>query len=361
MSHLVPKFHCFACPDCRRQRPGVQCRGLNQMTPGGVGRARPATIDDQDAVSRGADTTHATQNGIVPKIRRFRAGGKPVDRFRPIIVLYGAVEPPHNPAADEYSGFPRLVDQGAGRRQAVDEGRWLCLGSRRAAKVHVASLRVPIPMGVDTPVKPAERLRGSQSRWSMEGPRMDYFVIRGGTRLEGVVEISGAKNAALPIMAACLMADGPTVLARRPTPHRHRLSRHPAPRTRLSRRSGRAFADRDLLHPPKRSIAQRHADDRSRSTKAPCEAPDDLVQKMRASISVLGPLLARRGRAVVPVPGGCKFGTRPIDLHLKGLEKLGARFETEDGCVVGTVPGGRLKGTTMFISAARKGRPSSAR
>jgi UDP-N-acetylglucosamine 1-carboxyvinyltransferase len=180
---------------------------------------------------------------------------------------------------------------------------------------------------------------------------MDYFVIRGGTRLEGTVEISGAKNAALPIMAACLMADGPTIL-------------HGVPR----------LTDTDCLGTLLRELGCRV--DRAEpspivsasSARGPslngaltievidedcCEAPDDLVQKMRASISVLGPLLARRGRAVVPVPGGCKFGTRPIDLHLKGLERLGAQFETQDGCVVGTVPGGRLRGATMYLGGTQ--------
>ena len=58
---------------------------------------------------------------------------------------------------------------------------------------------------------------------------------------------------------------------------------------------------------------------------------------------------AKRGRAVVPMPGGCKFGTRPIDLHLRGLERLGAQFDLQDGCVIGTVPAGRLRGTTMYL------------
>lgn len=176
---------------------------------------------------------------------------------------------------------------------------------------------------------------------------MDYFVIRGGTALQGTVEISGAKNAALPIMAACLMADGPTVLHGVP-----RLTDTECMGTLLSELG--CFVHRDEPSPVVLASSQRgptlngaltiRVDDDSC-----CEAPDDLVQKMRASISVLGPLLARRGRAVVPVPGGCKFGTRPIDLHLKGLEKLGAKFETQDGCVVGTVPSGRLKGAVVYL------------
>jgi UDP-N-acetylglucosamine 1-carboxyvinyltransferase len=180
---------------------------------------------------------------------------------------------------------------------------------------------------------------------------MDYYVIRGGTRLDGTIDISGAKNAALPILAACVMADGPTVL-------------HAVPRLtdidcmanllrevgcRVDRSPAIAVALANGSAAPSREGALRvEVIDDERS-----EAPLDLVNSMRASISILGPLLARRGRAVVPLPGGCKLGTRPIDLHLKGLEKLGARFELEDGCVIGTVPGGRLRGTTMYLGGSQ--------
>ena len=183
---------------------------------------------------------------------------------------------------------------------------------------------------------------------------MDYYVIRGGTRLEGTIEISGAKNAALPIMAACVMADGPTVL--HAVPHLTDIdcmanllreigcSVERAPAVPLALVGHGKKAGQAAAAPSREGALIIRVDDDAR-----CEAPADLVNAMRASISVLGPLLARRGRAVVPMPGGCKFGMRPIDLHLKGLEKLGAHFEMEDGCVVGTVPGGRLRGTTMYL------------
>jgi UDP-N-acetylglucosamine 1-carboxyvinyltransferase len=179
---------------------------------------------------------------------------------------------------------------------------------------------------------------------------MDYFVIRGGTRLEGTVDISGSKNAALPIMAACLMADGPSVLHAVPrltdTECMSTLLREVGCRVERADPTPLTLAGHGVMPSLNGPLSIEVIDE------APCEAPLDLVQSMRASICVLGPLLAKRGRAVVPVPGGCKFGTRPIDLHITGLEKLGARFEMLDGCVVGTVPGGRLRGTTMYLGGS---------
>ena len=181
---------------------------------------------------------------------------------------------------------------------------------------------------------------------------MDYFVIRGGQRLEGDVEISGAKNAALPIMAACVMGDAPIVLRGVP-----RLTDTDCMATLLRELGCRVHRGDDL---PANAFGRRApvADPDAlfidpSDHDAASEAPGDLVASMRASISVLGPLLARRGRAVVPMPGGCKFGTRPIDLHLRGLERLGASFELHDGCVIGTVPGGRLRGTTMYLGGTQ--------
>ena len=79
----------------------------------------------------------------------------------------------------------------------------------------------------------------------------------------------------------------------------------------------------------------------------------DIVKTMRASICVLGPLLARRGRAVVALPGGCSIGDRPVDLHTRGLEKLGATFRIENGDIIGEVPGGKLKGCRMYLGGAQ--------
>src|SRR5204862_4992264 len=84
-----------------------------------------------------------------------------------------------------------------------------------------------------------------------------------------------------------------------------------------------------------------------------CEARYDIVKTMRASICGLGPLLAKRGKAVVAVPGGCAIGDRPVDLHVRGMQKLGAEFRTDGGNIVGEVPGGRLKGCRMYLGGAQ--------
>ena len=178
---------------------------------------------------------------------------------------------------------------------------------------------------------------------------MDYFVIRGGQRLDGTVEVSGAKNAALPIMAACVMADGPVVLRGVPrltdTDCMATLLRELGCTVTRGNEQANPF-NTSVVDPDALTIEPDHDLDRD-------EAAADLVLAMRATISVLGPLLARRGHAVVPMPGGCKFGTRPIDLHLRGLERLVAKFDLEDGCVIGTVPAGRLRGTTMYLGGTQ--------
>src|SRR5437764_12278980 len=84
-----------------------------------------------------------------------------------------------------------------------------------------------------------------------------------------------------------------------------------------------------------------------------CEARYDIVKTMRASICVLGPLLAKRGRAVVSIPGGCAIGDRPVDLHVRGVQKLGAQFRTENGNSGGKGPGGRPKGCRMYHGGAQ--------
>lgn len=176
---------------------------------------------------------------------------------------------------------------------------------------------------------------------------MDSFIIRGGTRLKGKIEISGSKNSALPIMAACLMAEGKSTLHGVP-----RLSdidsmskligelgchvyRHDSP--------GRSEDDLPPLDGP--------LDIEVRDERL-CEARYDIVKTMRASICVLGPLLAKRGKAVVSIPGGCAIGDRPVDLHVRGLQKLGAQFRTENGNIVGEIPG-RLKGCRMYLGGAQ--------
>jgi UDP-N-acetylglucosamine 1-carboxyvinyltransferase len=152
---------------------------------------------------------------------------------------------------------------------------------------------------------------------------MDNFIIQGGIPLTGTVEASGAKNAALPLLAASILAEGPVVYHH--IPHLRDVS---TMLTLLARQGadvemddkGRVFVD-------------------TASTNQPI-APYDLVKTMRASALVLGPLLARFGKATVSLPGGCAIGARPIDMHLRGLEAMGARIEVDHGDIKATAPHG---------------------
>ncbi|MGB5697539.1 MAG: UDP-N-acetylglucosamine 1-carboxyvinyltransferase [Polyangiales bacterium] len=160
---------------------------------------------------------------------------------------------------------------------------------------------------------------------------MDSIRIIGGERLVGSVPISGAKNAALPILAASLLADGEHVFRNVPD------LRDVHTMTRLLERLG---------------ARARYADGRVQVTLSQAIepiAPYDLVKEMRASVLVLGPLVARCGRAVVSLPGGCAIGARPIDQHLKGLAAMGASVELHHGYVEVTVPGGRLRGSDIAL------------
>jgi UDP-N-acetylglucosamine 1-carboxyvinyltransferase len=163
---------------------------------------------------------------------------------------------------------------------------------------------------------------------------MDRIIIRGGVPLEGAVEISGAKNAALPIMAAALLSEEPLELENVPDladvgSMQRLLQVLGASATHRAGAPGRV-----TLHAPE--ILSR-------------TAPYDLVRKMRASVLVLGPLLARTGEAKVSLPGGCAIGNRPIDLHLSGLERLGAEILLEGGYVHATAPQG-LKGAEIRLA-----------
>jgi len=159
---------------------------------------------------------------------------------------------------------------------------------------------------------------------------MDSIEIIGGAKLEGEVIISGAKNAALPIMAAALLARGVTVI--------HRVPRLQDIETmlRIFNHLGvrGEFVDEDTLEIDATTISA-------------CSAPYDLVRKMRASVLVLGPLLSRMGQARVSIPGGCVIGPRPIDLHLKGLQGLSARVNIEHGYVNAT--GSPLIGAEIYL------------
>ena len=159
---------------------------------------------------------------------------------------------------------------------------------------------------------------------------MDKFVIQGGSELNGEIPISGAKNAALPAMAAALLTDREVVLDRVPKVRDIRTM------ARLLESIGATVQNQDGGY----SI-------RAESVASP-EAPYDLVKTMRASSLVLGPLLARTGRARVSLPGGCSIGARPINLHLAGLRQLGATVEQRHGYVEARAPRGLKGGRIRF-------------
>lgn len=160
---------------------------------------------------------------------------------------------------------------------------------------------------------------------------MDNFRIVGGQPLRGTLRISGAKNAALPILCASLLADGQSTFRNVPD----LTDIHTT--ARLLRHLG---LDAEV-DPPVVTIT-------GRPVVEP-DAPYDLVRKMRASVLVLGPLVARYGRARVSLPGGCAIGARPIDQHLKGLEAMGATIRLEHGYVNVDVPGRRLRGADIWL------------
>jgi len=157
---------------------------------------------------------------------------------------------------------------------------------------------------------------------------MEKFLIHGGRRLEGTIPVSGSKNSALPAMAAALLTDQPVTLDH-------------VPAVRDIRTMGRLLAD---IGASVERSGNRYTI-RAERIASP-EAPYELVKTMRASSLVLGPLVARAGRARVSLPGGCAIGARPINLHIQGLEKLGARIRQEHGYIEAEAPNG-LKGAEI--------------
>ena len=173
---------------------------------------------------------------------------------------------------------------------------------------------------------------------------MDRIRIRGGRPLEGSIAISGAKNAALPLMAAGMLTDERLVLTNVP-----KLA-DISTMSQLVAQHGCAVEPTEAATSVA-SAGGAAVNERSLSIGGPItntEAPYDIVRKMRASILVLGPLLARVGEARVSLPGGCAIGTRPVDLHLKGLEQMGAAISLGGGYVNATAPAG-LKGATIVM------------
>ncbi len=167
---------------------------------------------------------------------------------------------------------------------------------------------------------------------------MDAFEVHGGATLNGEVRVSGAKNSALKLLAAALLAEGPTTIRNVP-----------------------AIVDLDAMAEVLRhlgAVVERHDGVMCCDVPAEigCETPASLVRRLRASIVVLGPLLSRCGRARVAQPGGCDLGNRGIDLHLWGLAQLGAEITLEDEAVVAEAPaGGRLRGADLDLPYASVG------
>src|SRR5271167_196683 len=162
---------------------------------------------------------------------------------------------------------------------------------------------------------------------------MDAIRIRAGGPLRGTVRVSGAKNAALPILCATLLSDGAS-----------RLRNVPALRDIDTTAALLRFLGREVkVDAPVVDVA-------AGSSVRP-EAPYELVKQMRASVLVLGPLVARFGKARVSLPGGCQIGARPVDQHLKGLEALGCTIKIERGYILAEGPagGGRLKGNEVYF------------
>jgi UDP-N-acetylglucosamine 1-carboxyvinyltransferase len=171
---------------------------------------------------------------------------------------------------------------------------------------------------------------------------MDRLLIRGGKRLEGTVEIAGAKNAALPEIAACLLSPEPLTLTNLPavTDVVTMLTLMEHYGVRITRRG-----------PHHIELDARGAGNG--------EAPYDVVRRMRATFLVLGPLLARFGEARVSLPGGCAIGARPVDLHLKALASLGAAIAIDGGYIVATAPRG-LTGARVMLGSPSVGATETA-
>ena len=158
---------------------------------------------------------------------------------------------------------------------------------------------------------------------------MDKIIVEGGRPLAGKVKISGAKNAALPMLISSLLADGTSTFTNVPD-----LMDIKSTSLLLSHLGAQVETCEDTVRISAGDLAQ-------------FEAPYDLVRKMRASVLVLGPLVARLGKARVSLPGGCAIGARPINLHLKGLAALGASIDLKHGYVEATA--GRLKGADIYF------------
>ena len=164
---------------------------------------------------------------------------------------------------------------------------------------------------------------------------MDKLIIDGGRPLAGLVRVSGAKNSVLPILAATILAEGPVQLRNVPE------LRDVSTMTKLLEEMGAVTSSAEEYEVDASSLSS-------------FRAPYELVKTMRASFLVLGPLLTKYGKAEVSLPGGCAIGARPVNLHIKGLEAMGAKIQVESGYVKARAPQG-LKGAEIFLEIASVG------
>jgi UDP-N-acetylglucosamine 1-carboxyvinyltransferase len=196
-------------------------------------------------------------------------------------------------------------------------------------------------------VRHADRLRGHRD--TIEASAMDRIIIRGGKRLQGRLPISGAKNAALTLLPCALLTEDALTLANLP-----RLADVDSFGHLLNQLGVSTMVEGSRPEDFGRVMQLRGQNLTS------TVAPYDIVRKMRASILVLGPLVARAGEATVSLPGGCAIGNRPIDLHLKALEAMGAEIELTAGYVKATAPGGRLPGGRFVFPVVSVGATENA-
>ncbi|MCR4377859.1 MAG: UDP-N-acetylglucosamine 1-carboxyvinyltransferase [Rhodospirillales bacterium] len=168
---------------------------------------------------------------------------------------------------------------------------------------------------------------------------MDKIVIRGGTPLNGAIPIGGAKNAALPLMAAALLSEQPLRLSNLP---------HLADISTMAHLLGEMGVSIAMEGDAPGGGNMGRVFALNASGLSSTEAPYELVRRMRASVLVLGPLVAREGHARVSLPGGCAIGTRPVDLHLKALQAMGAEIELTEGYIEARAPNGLKGGHVLF-------------
>jgi len=180
---------------------------------------------------------------------------------------------------------------------------------------------------------------------------MKKLLIRGGRRLEGVVDIAGAKNAALPLMVAAFLTDEKLTLTN--VPQVSDIATMANLLENLGVEISFDGSDPELGEQCRVMVLS------AKNISSNPVAPYDLVRKMRASIFALGPLLARCGKAKISLPGGCAIGTRPVDLHLKAMEKLGAKIELSGG-YINAVVDGRLRGAEIHFEKVTVGATESA-